>query len=163
MPKWDLCRLEGARTRTETVNKFYWTRHKQNKNLIRRWKYPNVTWRVSSYLLTYLGLFTDGHWTGTCTSDTSPHDTQRPLYSSQFATYRLFAPITHPMDHTLVISTVDNWIWTWIRKIYSSTLMRGLPRHLPGNVIFDCWPCLYKLLTCSPNSSFLSRLVSGSS
>jgi len=35
------------------------------KKLIARWEYPNVTWRISSYLFTYLRLSTDIHWTGT--------------------------------------------------------------------------------------------------
>jgi len=36
-----------------------------DKKLITRLEYPNVTWRISSYLFTYLCLPTDSHWTGT--------------------------------------------------------------------------------------------------
>jgi len=40
-------------------------KHLQDKKLITRWEYPNVTWRMSSYLFTYLRLSIDSHWTGT--------------------------------------------------------------------------------------------------
>jgi len=96
--------------------------HIKYKKLIIRWEFPNVTWRMSSYLFTYLRLSTDSHDTPT-------------------AAYSLFAPTTHPMDHTQVNSTVDIWTWTWLRKIYTvhwcadcRSLLAPIC-HLPCNVI----------------------------
>jgi len=38
-----------------------------NKKVITRWEYPNVTWRISSYLFTYLRLTIDSQWNGNST------------------------------------------------------------------------------------------------
>jgi len=35
-----------------------------NRKLTTRWEYPNVTWRISAYLFTYLCLSIDIQWTG---------------------------------------------------------------------------------------------------
>jgi len=92
--------------------------NKSNKKLITRWEYPNVTWRISSYLFTYLGLSTDIHWTRT-------------------------SPIRHKIDHTQVnlIQLRHLNLNLTSQNIYG-TMMCGLRifaespiYHLPGNVI----------------------------
>ena len=59
-----------------------------------------MTWRISSYLFTYLCLSTYSHWTGT-------------------------SPTTHPVDHTQVSLSVD--IWTWLRRILYTTFHKKEP------------------------------------
>jgi len=119
----------------------------KNKKLITRWKYPKVTWRMSSYLFTYWRLSTDIHWTR-------------------------ISPIRHKIDHTHV--NLINWrhmnLNLTSQNIYS-TLMCGL-QIFPGPLIYRAYT-VYRVtsylrllalsvLICSPNMSFLARLVSDS-
>ena len=72
----------------------------QYKKLITRWEYLNVTWRISSYLLTYAYP--------QIATEPEPHE----WLDTPTAAYRLFAPTAHPRDHTQINSTVD--IWTYL-------------------------------------------------
>ena len=86
------------------------------KKLIRRWEYPNVTWRISSYLFTYA--------------------------YRQIST-EMEVPITHNIDHTLVnliqLNTLNLNLTS--QNIYSTLMCRlrifaGQPiYHLPGKII----------------------------
>ena len=98
------------------IRTFDWNRHN-----------TNVTWRISSYLLTYL-----------CLSATKPELYEWP--DTPTAAYKLFAPTTHPMDHTQVNLTlsVDIRTWTWLRIIsiqYTDVRIANL-----------CWAPTYYLL-----------------
>ena len=119
-----------------------------NKILITSWEYPNVTWRISSYVLTYLRLSTECA-DKLATTEPEPHE----WHDTRKAACRQYAPTTHPMDHTQVNLTPTAHTRTLTSQNIYSTLMCGLQifaGSLPKiyicrptiNRVCDRYPCL---------------------
>jgi len=89
------------------------------KKLITRWVYPNVTWRTSSYLFTYL----DMHWTGSSPIRHKVNliqlkiselelDFAVHIYSTRMCEVRIFAgpPIYHLRNNVISVTVAFVYI-----------------------------------------------------
>jgi len=146
-PSTSVCRL--MHTSSEQLGMSQSLRHNRiretslvyNKKLIMRWEYTNVTWRISSYLFTYVRLSIDIHWTGN-------------------------SPISNKMNHTQVMKSFELELDFAEYIHYYSTLVL-LPLLEPLYTIYRVTSYLrllvLSILICNPNMSFLVRFISDNS
>ena len=109
-------------------------KRKLKKKVIMKWEYLNVTWPMSSYLLTYLRLFIDIHWTGSSLIRHKVNLIQLKTFELEF---RTIYTVHWCADCGSLLGSLysTNWVTSYLRLL-------ALP-----------------ILTCSTNMSFLARLV----